>query len=181
METDRLQSKKPFECLQSYLASHFAGNHADHKRITFPMELRSVAVTCQAAISEDDRTLRFRVQYPVRPPAGKRASTAVLVSCANNHIRYGALHFDWDTKETFYEAVHFIGAPEELDDDTIFYVTWCGLSIADRFYSALMHHWHTDALPHEAALFAELDGPEDRLEDGLKYDRKNWTNIMQKP
>jgi hypothetical protein len=102
-----------------------------------------------------------------------------LASCANNHIRYGALQIDWDTKETFYEAVHFIGAREELDDDTIFYVTWCGLSIADRFYPALMHHWYSDALPHEAAILADLDEPEDRLEDGLKHERKNWKNTLR--
>jgi len=175
-ETSR---KSPFEVLRSYLGQHFQCTSAEHKRVTFHVKLRAVTVLCQASISEDDRTLRFRILYPLEAPSGKRASTAVLASCANNFIRYGALHFDWDSREIFYQAVHFIGANGSLDDDTVFYVTWCGLSIADRFFPALMSHWHGDALPHEAALSADLDEPEDRLEDGVTHDHKNWCSNEQ--
>jgi len=167
-------SKPPFEVLRSYLNEHFECTLAGRKRITFPVKLRAVTVTCQAAISEDDRTLNFRALYPVVPPAGKRASTAVLVACANNYVRYGSLRFDWDAMETFFEATHFIGTAQTLPEETLFHISWCCLSIADRFFPALMGHWHGDMLPHEAALCADLDEPDDRLEEGMTHDRKNW-------
>lgn len=177
--TANSENRRPFDVLQSYLREHFPCTLAGQKRITFQVKLRGVTVLCEVTVSEDDRTLRFRVLYPVEPPAGKRASTAVLVSCANSYIRYGALRFDWDRQETYYEAVHFIGTSGRLDEDTLFHVTWCGLSIADRFFPALMSHWHGDALPHEAALSADLDEPDDRLEDGLTQERKNWEPFQQ--